>query len=278
MKKVILLTGLAILIPILVFGFLGCMKKPETKPDYGPTVSLTQINKAVSQSTPVAPLTIKKGQFVSIDFTQVIDTQGITVLAQRLDEVLTAADQPTAVNWSFRVTLREYFPNGTSKSSVQTYNLAYQKAVPATAPQSGTVASLGEVQKFSAPLSLSSLAKADASVPTKITYHNLVQEEGILKDGACIGSLCRNGLRYLKVSFDRVIWEDEERGTKTKFSIIYSPDVPTYISDWAIPEEMYLSNQVQFCTQTWIEITNGNQKQSVPVKQCSEMRDFLFGT
>jgi hypothetical protein len=276
MRKILLIAALAILIPILVFGFLGCMKKPETKPDYGPEVSLDQINKAVSESTPVAPLSIKKGQFVSLDFTQVIDTQGITTLAQRSDEVMASDDAGTEINWTFQVNMREFFPDGTSKSTKQDYKLAFQKNQTASVTQ--TSSSSDEVQKFSSPVSLMSLKKADAAVPAKVTYHNLTQESGVLREGSCIGALCRNGLRYLKVNFDRVIWENEERGMKTKFSVVYSPDVPTYISDWAIPEEMYLSNQVQFCTQTWIEVSNGDQKQSVPVKQCSEMRDFQFGT
>ncbi len=275
MKKILLLTGLAILIPVLVFGFLGCMKKPENKPDYGPEVNLTAINKAVSESTPVAPLTVKKGQFVSIDFTQVIDTQGVTTLTQRSDEVTGSVDSAEAVAWSFQVKLREFFPDDTSKLTTQNYNLSYQKNQKATATQTSSDAS--QVQKVSVPLSLNSLKKADAAAPVRVTYHNLTQESGVLRDGVCIGSLCRKGLRYLRVKFDRVVWQNEETGMKTKFSIVYSPDVPTYISDWAIPEEMYLSNQVQFCTQTWIDVSSGDQKQSVPVKQCSEMRDFQFG-
>jgi hypothetical protein len=88
---------------------------------------------------------------------------------------------------------------------------------------------------------------------------------------------CDKGLRYTKVTFDQVVWDSEDHGTRTKYTITYSPDIPTHIMDWSHPEGIYPTNQFQFCAQTWIEIDNGTQKQVVPVQQCANMRDFQFG-
>jgi hypothetical protein len=118
-----------------------------------------------------------------------------------------------------------------------------------------------------------------------VTYHNLKREEGytavplLVKNKSDCGGVkdCNKGLRFLRVSFDRVIWDSDDHGNKTTYHITYSPDIPTYIADWSHPEGMYPTNQLQFCVQSWVEVTSGNQTQVVPVQQCADMRDFQFG-
>ncbi len=291
MKKMMIYSILAIGLPLVIFGFVGCMKPPNLTPNYGPEATIESIQKAISSDAPMDPLSIKKNQYVSIDETQVIDTQVPTTISQRLDQVVAYEDKPDQVNLSFKVDMKELL-HGNWQQSTQTYSLAIGKDRAPTAISGATTANLTLNQKIAKALSenkpalsIQSLKKLDAKSPLRVTYHNLKREQGLMPTPEivkshpnCGGVLkCDLGLRYLRVTFDRVVWDSDVHGTKTAYQIIYSPDIPTYIHDWDSMEELYMTNQYQTCAQVWLEIDNGGQKQTVPILQCAIMRDFQFG-
>jgi hypothetical protein len=287
MKKIIWFSLLAILVPVLVFGFLGCMKKPDHTPNYGPEVTFTDIQKAAVNEVPPDPESMKAGQYVSLETTQVLDTQSPVTLAQRLDELTsrsTAEDekQTGLIKWLFTITLNELSPTGQWQQSVdKDRQLSMEVASSTTvSPQNSTMSAKAPIGIYS----LKALQTSDEQAPVKITYHNLKREDGFLpvpilvkKKADCGGVKdCDRGLRFMRLSFDRVIWDSDDHGTKTTYRITYSPDIPTYIADWSNPEGIYPTNQYEFCAQTWIEVDNGTQKQVVPVQQCKDIRDFQF--
>ena len=286
MKKVTLLTLIAILIPLIVFGFLGCMKKPDTTPNFGPEVSFADIQKVAVIDTPPDPETIKKGQYISLDVTQTIDQQPSITLSQRSDEVTLRDDSdPTRIEWNFHVKMNELDSTQHWKSWEQDFPIAYSKA---------QVANLQVKTKSNMPggrisaYSMKALSTDDQTQP-KVTYHNLSRIDGYLPVPSIVQSHpncggvrdCAKGLRYTKITFDRVVWDSDNHGNITTYSITYSPDIPTYIADWSDPSSeypsTYPSNQLQFCAQTWIDVENNGQTQSVPVQQCADIRDFQFG-
>lgn len=280
MKKILLLTAFAILVPLVLFGFLGCMKKPDHTPDYGPQVSFEDIQKTAADNVPPDPMTIKLGRYISIDVTQVIDTQSPMTLSQKLDTVTAYNDTPTEIQWTFEVTMNELGTDGVWKKSIQNFDLVYEKNNKQS--QASTFESPAQTKMSS--YSLKALQTSDTSSPVKVTYHNLKREDGfmpvplLVKNRPDCGGVpnCDNGLRYIQISFDRVVWDSEDHGNKTHYTITYSPDIPAYVADWSHPDGIYLTNQIKFCAQTWIEIEGNGQKQVVPVQQCADMRDFHF--
>lgn len=281
MKKFAWLTMLAILLPVLLFGFIGCMKKPDHTPNYGPEVTWEDIQKAAINDMPPDPMQMKEGQYTSIDITQTIDVQMPMTLSQRLDRILKRTDTTTEANLEFEVKLNELDASGTWKQSIDYPKLSILK--------DSAQSTVQNVQAKSAKIgamSLKALKATDQQTPVKVTYHNLEREDGfmpvpiLVQNQPDCGGLkdCAKGLRYMRLSFDRVVWETDAKGTKTAYRITFSPDIPTYVADWNDPEGLAPSNQFQFCFQTWLEIQNGSQTQVVPVQQCADMRDFQHGT
>lgn len=285
MTKLLSYILLAIFLPVLVFS--GCMKKPEPNKDFGPEVSLDEIQQAIGTDAPMDLNRLKAGQYVSLDETQVINTQIPTVISQRVDEITAFADHPTHVTLDFKVTLKELV-NGAWKESTQPFSLGIEKAN--SSASSLSTASLKSKKNSAGNVSIQSLKKQDGESAYRVTYHNLTKvvsrmpvPETVKAHGNWCGSddlntsPCPPTLGYLQVSFDRVIWDSDDNPTKTIFKITYSPDVPPYIHDWDNTNELYFTNQLQTCAQTWIEISDGTQTQTVPVLQCIVMRDFKFG-
>lgn len=287
MKRLLALSIAAILTPALVFS--GCMKKPETNKDFGPEVSLDEIQQAISTDAPMDLNRLRAGQYVSLDEIQVLNTQIPSTVTQRVDEIKTFADHPDHVQLGFQVTLKELV-NGAWKESTQPFNLAVGKAnsvnqTAATSDSNGTPA-----KDSSAQVSIQSLKKQDSSSQYRVTYHNLKRvvdrmpvPEVVKAHGNWCGSAnvntspCPPSLGYLQVSFDRVVWDSDENPTKTILKITYSPDIPPYIHDWDDTSELYFTNQIQTCAQTWLELSDGTNTQTVPVLQCIDVKDFKFG-
>lgn len=287
MKKIIAITALAILLPLVLFGFIGCMKKPDHSPNYGPEVSWEQIQKVWNLDTPPEPLSMKPGQYVSLNYTQVIDVQSPLAFRQRSDEVKSRTEDPEQIEWIFHTKENILdFESGQWKSSEQDQEPLYylkNEAQPASLSLKATgVKPQSHIKVFS----LQALKAVDQTTPQKITYHNLHREDGFLpvpqivrNKPNCGGVLnCEQGLRFMRISFDRVVWESAEKGIKTTYRITYSPDMPTYIYDWTHPNDKFPTNQYQFCAQTWLNVTSGSQNQIVPVMECAEVVDFQFGS
>lgn len=288
MKKIFLLTFIAITLPLLLFAFVGCMKKPEIKADYGPEVAISDIQKSINNQTTPDLESIKLGQYISLDETQAIDVQSPFSYYQRLDEVTNYENKDGVTKLHFKVTTNELIDGKWTATTQDDLPVFFKNA------KTTAINSLFEFKFLTANnsknlLTIESVRKSDAAAGKKITYHNLVEETGITpippsvsKKPDCGGLsaiICGSGLRFYRVKFDKVTWDSEEHGTKTTFTFTYSPDVPTYIDSWDnMAEGLSVTKQVRGCVQTWLEIDNGSGgKQTVPVQNCAELRDFQFG-
>lgn len=287
--------------------FLGCMKKPDLKPDYGPEVALDQIQKAVSDSSFSDPTTIYKDQYVSLDQIQVIDTQMPMTVYQRLDQVTNRQEDSSYYYLSFHVHQNELQSGGTFKESQQDFNnlvLAKpensqtQTAEINKAPTISDSINKSEVQitgtnndqvvtkQIYQPASVGAIKKMDSNSSVRITYHNLskttatIPVPNIVRQKPNCGGVkeCDKGLRLYIISFDRVVWDADDHGIKTNYRFTYSPDIPTYVHDWDDMAGLYFTNQYETCMQTWLEVTQQGQTQVVPVRQCIGVSDFKFGT
>lgn len=291
--------------------FLGCMKKPDLKPDYGPEVAINQIQNAVSESSFSDPTLIYKDQYVSLDQIQVIDTQMPMTVYQRLDQVTNRLEDSSYYYLSFHVHQNELESGGTFKESQQDYNnlvlakpensqtqtveinkapVASEAITKSEAHISGLISGLNNDQvvtkQIYQPASVKAIKKMDNSSTVRITYHNLskttatIPVPSIVRQKPNCGGVkeCDKGLRLYIVSFDRVVWNADDHGIKTNYRFTYSPDIPTYVHDWDDMGGLYFTNQYETCMQTWLEVTQQSQTQVVPVRQCIGVSDFKFGT
>ena len=231
---------------------------------------------------------MKKGQYISLDVTQSIDGQPPLTMLQRLDEILERTETSERIDWQFHVTQNQLVDSsGTWKQTKDVYDIGMEKD-PSTAIAAISGTALSVTDKKMNIYSLKGLQAEDEQSPTKVTYHNLKREDGYMpvpllvknhQDGKCGGvQNCDKGLRYVRVSFDRVIWDRPDKGIKTAFTFTYSADIPTYIADWDSPSSMAPSNQIQSCAKTWMEIESGSMTQVIPIQQCADIRDFQHGS
>lgn len=244
----VFLTIIAVIIPILFFGFLGCVKAPEHKADYGPEVSKEEVVSALKKQGAPDPLLIGKGEFSYYVYSQSVDIGTPKVVLQTGITVTNRCENDDFVklDWVFE---RNDLIDGSFKSSKEEDNAVIRKK------------------------KSTEVEEEEEESTQKITYHHLSFEETefptpeLVKSRSDCGGLktesgqCVGFLKAMIVSYDRVVWENEKRGTKTHVQTITSPDVP------------YFSNKLQTCQQTWVDY----QGRVVPVSLCKEIKDFKFG-
>jgi hypothetical protein len=260
------------------------MKKPDHTPDYGPEVEFSEVEKASKVDMPIAPEMIKTGQYVSVDVYRVIDVQSPDTIWQRRDDVTAQTEEPGSFHWTFNVQLKERNSSNQWQISEVKYGpLCYEKVYKSGACSSAATQSYQPTKSIRS-FTTQGIREMDAAQPYKITYHNLKREDGFLPVPQPVSNKpdcggvknCTQGLRFVRVSVDRVVWEDENKGTKTSYSFTYSTDIPTYVYDW-LPGDVYPTNLIESCAQTWVEVKSDTQTQVVPVRECMEVTDFQFG-
>jgi hypothetical protein len=271
MKKIVFGTALAIFLPALFFALTGCMKKPDHTPDYGQEYSVQQVNSALTKLGQAEPTTIKNGEFRYYVITQAIDQQPSSILFDIGRTVTGVREDARYVYVDYIDQIREFKPTEVVSSTEQARDKAFEKPG-AVAPQ---LQALREQAKTIAVSSERGISRANAQ-EVRLTYHNLSEEAGFIPfDGitSCQGfrssncscnsqNQCLATLRVLRVKFDEVVWETQDRGTKTTYDVLVSPDVP------------YFSQQISLCIQQWMDLVG----RTVPVTQCQEVRRFNFGS
>lgn len=306
MKKIFFITFLAVVVPLIVFGFMGCVKAPSTNIDYGTEASeqsvTDAVNNAVSTAAPTNPLSINKDQFVYIEHTQALDIYEPALISQRGDTVTDRTDTTTTFDLGIDIQLNELQSDGTMKMSRSHSDLPLNKPVPASAsvpPDASAVPQTDDhqlwIKKLTTPklvniqdYSWGSLKKKDATTPAptdpKVTYYNLQTSSGVMPVPALVQARTDCGglpkcdtIRFASVSFDRVVWDDAGNGTKTSIQYVFSPDVPTYVYDWANTDVMFFTTQISECAQQWVAQTTNGTVRYIPVRDCRNLLDFRFG-
>jgi hypothetical protein len=266
---------------------IGCMQKPDPKPNYGPETVPETINQAFAEFTS-DPGTIDKGEFAYMESTLQIanlppklsfqlgetvtnKTENSTgwVLTIVQENVMQENEKPVVSKTERRACVPK---DKTKDCEVETSVMANSKANYFSQMLNFNVnknldsAKPLKIKDFLQTLGTEKPIKATAQ---RISYHNLKKEDvtfplpNLVRLRSNCGGLARcQNLRAMSVSVDKVIWENDERGTKTTFRFIWSPDAP------------YFASQLLGCAQTWMDI----QGQTAPVTQCEEVKDFTFGT
>ncbi len=270
MKKILTITCLGILIPILLFAMFGCMKEPDHIPDYGAEVDLEKVEDALDEVMNADPQQIKQGEYSDVNTAVQIDTQPAKDYRRLTTTIINkslSADQKEFI-FSIVERLIEYEYTPPKDTSTNTTATLPNPNAPAT-PASISRTDFPKPYEMNQTISLKALRKFEENSPARVTYHNLSKESGfrpipaIVKMKEDCGGLlhCDRDLRTLTVKFDRVVWESENRGVRTRFMFIVSPDVP------------FFSYQLLGCAQSFVDY----QGRVVPVTQCDEVVDFNYG-
>lgn len=298
MKKIATLTLIAILLPMLVFAFLGCVKKPDHVPNFGKQVTFDDVQSAIKEAVvdfaPTEELLIKEGQFTYLEMVQNIDVQSPLLIMQRGDTVVDLGSDAQFNKLDFVIELNERTASGSMNFSRFPSCLRVEKPTgqfftcpdEPPSPSSHQASSNEEIKEPIAmpDLSFVKILKNDLRPYEKITYHNLVKEYGtelypdlVRQRPNCGGAAnCETGMRYMKVQYDAILWDTEDHGIKTIMQYYFSPNVPTYIYDWANPGDIFPARIYRECVQQWVKVQNGDSTREVPVRQCRELKDFKF--
>jgi hypothetical protein len=267
MKKIIMLSVLAVAVPALFFVLAGCMKKPEHKPDYGPEVPVAEVAAAIGELQTVDPENIQVGEYVNYTVIQQLGTGNPVVAGQVSYTLLSKVDEGDRYLFTFneRIEDRSFEPPRISDSppiplylmkQTQALSIAgFQKLVPASESFNILNYKLGTFRPMT-------------EAASRFTYHKLQTETGFMpipqavKDSPNCGGLarCDRDLRTQTVAYDEVEWVSESLGNRTSFRITISPDVP------------YLSYKVRQCDQAFYPRKGAD----IGLTVCREATNFKF--
>lgn len=306
MKRLAVKTTLCLLIPVVLFLIVGCMKNPEINKEFGPKVSGVEINQALTlakyASTVNSIDNIKQGEFAYYEKSTQIENIYPMIILQKADTVSKRDPQPTKIVYTITRELREIDPSsGTSKNSKTQENACQEvtaggcdaatQAIGASSATSGlntppTSLSIQaanamlanpppEFIKFNErmkDLSLRGLVNQMSTSPVEqFTYHNLQKKESTLVTPALVAKRDNCGGRGAdKCNTPMKTYEvsfDEVDWLSEKYPVKY-----TYKLVFS-PEAPFFSSLMSSCGSTTIPF----QGQRISLLQCDISRDFTVG-
>ncbi len=290
MKRILLISLLIILLTPLIFSVIGCVKPPETKVEYGPEIPNADISAKLKTLPTPDSYGIYKNQSSEFRMIQSIrDVQSPTVLRKIKNTVLDRQEFPEDKLINYRV-LSQFsdFEDGEFQDYARIIDVPLKmKSGTQSAETTDEVMSKLETpvqmmknsfQSFSQIFTLENSSDSTASSPPKIvkvTYHNLKSTNKEMDPPAHIQSTknCA-GIPHCKiqvheVSFDRVLWTSDGRGTKSTFTLAVSKDVPYAVMPSG--EEIF-PGLISQCSQAMVKI----QGRQFLLNQCLQLIDFEF--
>jgi hypothetical protein len=238
----------------------------QSKPDYGPENTETQVaealNSTVGDRDPATA--IKVGQFALTAELQILNEQFGTILSDQLREVVSRTETADKITFGTVMTKITYNHDGTNqKETAEGTPIVIDKTAAASVSELETMSAGGELsvremteKKF----------KASAN---RVTYHNLTLSSRVVSPPSRVVSddNCRGipncQIKVYDLSFDQVYWESDYKATRLHFDYTISPEVP------------YMAQFLNQCV-TYLAALDANNPESamVKVKQCYVVEDF----
>lgn len=249
------------------------MKKFEDKIDFGPEVPSSLISKSLDESYGVFdPTQIKKNDFIVYHISQQINASNPRFVLEEAFQVISKDDcnDPNNANcqaeqktdgFYFRLRYQTIDHTQSPPSEIVTDDY------PIYVEESDTQTKVKSINPF--------FMLAETPKPQKITYHNF-RESWIqldpptkVKASTNCGNIPNCVLRTQELQFDQVIWDNNNKPTKTRIIARVAPDLPfiaRLLDDSFIP---FLS----YCIQQSVIV----KKQAVLVTQCRNIDNYYFG-
>jgi hypothetical protein len=282
MRKNILFTTIAILVPAIIFLFIGCMKPPNTGIDKGVDVPCAVIDAKISSIQRPSVLAIAKSEYTYIETAIRLENQQPDVNQQYAITVMDRKEDPYMIQLTIHEETNEKV-NGVFKQSIKegpvlltkgTSTLAASLAVNLP-PASSTPAG---VMQMSKKLRISSSGAAtgqgfncaNQAAGHVISYNNLevssidIPVPPIVQARPNCGlKNCNGPIAGQLMKFDRWIPDPNKPGSEMKVTsyVVTSPDVP------------YFATIFSQCVQYSWPLAN----RQILVTSCDDVKDFKFG-
>ncbi|MGE0633568.1 MAG: hypothetical protein AB7O96_14235, partial [Pseudobdellovibrionaceae bacterium] len=283
--KILLTTALVVVIPVVFFLVLGCVKAPEKKIDFGSEVSQQDIDSAIEDAVPsnIDFTKVKVGQFVKTEKVQDVRGGYITPLLDDATTIISKTEETGYFNFEYFAEIAEHNNDGSVTQYVKSGTVAVGK------PKTGEMAfnansfslQISNIRKTydQLRLDLFRAKKVEPRNADRVTFHNLQITRGAVDVPArmkkfedCQGvESCQ--FKTIQITYDIVEWTGDE-GEKIAVKLIISPDLyylrfsPAKENTW----ELQGFVAIQQCVQQSIKIDD----QRVLVNFCSSMKDFQF--
>ena len=287
MKKIIIITLLATLIPALLFALMGCMKAPPVNMNFGPEASPDEINLAKNSAMAVSVLDMKINESSSYDVTVKFESLSSVTTYQVAEKVTDKKDMGNYIHYVI-ARKNNKWENGKWVPWTDEYSIDADKPaakpipnptpppVPAGSLNFDFLASNSYPRNTIYPEGLSNdfiaqnLKAMDTSAPTKITYHNLHKAAVDIPFplytmskpdcGGVPADKCGLPLKGWAISYDKILHYDNS-WDKQSWIYYISGDVP------------YLAGLITACVSGTIKITDT----AIGTLQCQELKDFQYG-
>lgn len=289
----------SLIVLAIIFLSVGCMKKPDHTPNYGPETAQSDIYSSLSNLVKPDIFSIQQNNFTYVEDTLSISTggpevtnqEGITITARYEDDSVFLVEgirQYVKLTQSGYTSSKKAFTVGANKTEVASSStsvsplsvIPYVTETLLSQTISNTNNPLKSLVSQLKPMSLNSTLKTSES-PTKITFHNLKETDVqipvpflVRNRPNCGGLSDCNFIQAKKLEFDQVRWTSATQGDRTRFRYIISGEIPPVMSFDDSSGDFMVTNELLACQQLWMDY----QGQTVPITQCRELKDFNIGT
>lgn len=248
---------------LILFSFTNLWATSEN--DFGPITSPETIKEALNNSLST-PDKLRQSEFVQVDTSRQIDNGGLNLLSSSETTLVNKSEMPT--QWKMKI-IEDIIDYGTEPN---------QRHIEGIYCMNKTSFKNEECEKnlithFSSNSALLSIQNKLTSIlvnSEKVTYHNfrkeMIQEAPPMavqnRDNCLNIPDCK--INVTKISFDRVIWQENKEPEKSTVNLKLSKEVP------------YFAGILEKCNEGLITFAPENTLHEV--KFCEVVKNFQFGT
>lgn len=272
----------AILIACMLFSAVACeLDDSPEKPDYGPEVSIDDINRAMDNLYRDSdPLQTKVGAFVHFQTKDILAGGQLVIYAADTGHTVVQKVESECFT-TFHIVEKRYTHKQDGTSDLLTRELELPIRTSWTGP---CIPEEDDASALALPLNLASISKLKpASQQPRVTFHRLKEWEtrGPAPDAVrarpkdnpnCLG-IPNCELTYRHVSFDIVYWDTPE-GSLTRLEYVVSPDIPQTSGFNMAPLFFYIPGLFKSCVTQMMSLGEGESQ--TLITECQEVVDFTY--
>jgi hypothetical protein len=271
----------------------GCMKKPDTKVNYGPESSVENISAAMDKAIgEESPFYSKNQEQVMIESTQLIRGSAYpSLLGRYAFKFINRLESDSQIRLD-HISVNQQLDRNTygkvidvvNKQDYNCFNKITQEeeacSIYPTTNSLRTLSTKVSLLKLAfnqaAATDADADADADVSAPSaRVTFHKfktknyVADAPELVKSRPNCEGLAECKINIIQFTFDKVVWTSDNEGEMASFTFEYSKDVPQ------------LARQMNGCVQESIPVPQHGEPNSqaprVLVTSCETVQDFSFG-
>lgn len=267
---------MALVLPVVLFTLVGCMKGKAKKEDLGPEVSPEAIDQALSKAIGTGDVTrTAVGQYLLYSTVRRLENaDSVITLGGTRVEVLDRQDKDAdpLANFTLRITQSTRMGDGSFETTQSESPLTFRK--PATATSLALPSSLRRLNAKAIVERAMEETPLGGGGPVKTTFHHLQESSATIdppptvKAKSNCGGLnpCQLDVRY--VQFDLVMWSSDTDYQKVALDFAFTSQVP--FLPYGQDDQQLSGLLLTDCRSTYVPI----EKRTVYVRDCLNLDDF----